>query len=251
MVQQYVNPITQLPVWSLDAGGNVIQTGNVTSGDGYLLTATASPPVPSSGLLKFFSPDGVTLATLDASGRQVTLTTSTGQQSFTSGTGPVVTTTGTANGEVLYDAVGADATSVALAASVTGDAFDRFRALVTGLLSWGTGSGARDTSFGRLAAAIVGSTDSSIAVDLAGKGFQVKEGANAKQGTSTLAAGTVVVANTSVTANSRIFVTSQADGGTPGFLRVQTRTPGTSFTITSSSGTDTSTVAWEIFEPAP
>lgn len=250
-MQQYLNPVTQLPVWSLDQNGNVIQAGNVTSGDGYLLTATASPAVPSSGLIKFYSPDGVTLATLDATGRSTTLTTSTGQASFSSATGPVVTATGTANGEVLYDAVGNDATSVALAASVNGDAFDRFRALVTGLLSWGPGSGARDTSFGRLAAAVIGSTDSSIATDKAGLGFQTKEGTNAKQGTATLVAGTVVVANTSVTANSRIFLTAQATAGTAGALGVSARTAGTSFTITSTSGTDTSLVAYEIFEPAP
>jgi hypothetical protein len=52
-----------------------------------------------------------------------------------------------------------------------------------------------------------------------------------------------------VTANSRIFLTCQTPGGTPGFLRVSARTAGTSFTILSSSGTDTSVVAWEIFEP--
>jgi len=44
-------------------------------------------------------------------------------------------------------------------------------------------------------------------------------------------------------------VDDNADGGTPGWLRVSARTPGTSFTITSSSGTDTSTVAYQIFEP--
>lgn len=83
-----------------------------------------------------------------------------------------------------------------------------------------------------------------------GKGVQVKEGSNAKQGTATLVAGQAVVSNTSVTSTSRIFLTSQADGGTPGFLRVSTRTAGTSFTIQSSSASDTSTVAYEIFEPA-
>ncbi len=88
-----------------------------------------------------------------------------------------------------------------------------------------------------------------VDVSVAGKGLQVAEGSNAKQGTVALVAGSKVVANTSVTASSRIFVTSQADGGTPGWLRITARTPGTSFTITSSSGTDTSTVAYEIFEP--
>jgi len=61
----------------------------------------------------------------------------------------------------------------------------------------------------------------------------------------------VTVSNNSVAANSRIFLTSQADGGTPGFLRVSARVNGTSFTITSSSGTDTSTVAWMLVKPAP
>lgn len=83
-----------------------------------------------------------------------------------------------------------------------------------------------------------------------GTGFRVKEGSNAKQGTAVLSGGTATVSNTSVTANSRIFLTSQVDGGTPGFLRVSARSAGTSFTITSSSGTDTSTVAYIIFEPA-
>lgn len=81
-------------------------------------------------------------------------------------------------------------------------------------------------------------------------GLRVAEGANAKQGTAVLVAGSVVVANTSVTANSRIFLTSNVPGGTPGFVRVSARTAGTSFTITSSSGTDTSTIAYQIFEPS-
>jgi hypothetical protein len=89
-----------------------------------------------------------------------------------------------------------------------------------------------------------------VAVTAPGFGLQVKEGTNCKMGRATLTAGSVVVANTSVTAVSEIFLTSQADGGTPGWLRVSARTPGVSFTITSSSATDTSTVAYRIDEPA-
>lgn len=89
-----------------------------------------------------------------------------------------------------------------------------------------------------------------ISTVTAGIGFKIKEGSNAKMGVATLVAGSVVVANTSVTASSRIQLTSNADGGTPGWLRVSARTAGTSFTITSSSGTDTSTVAYLIMEPA-
>jgi hypothetical protein len=93
-------------------------------------------------------------------------------------------------------------------------------------------------------------TAGQTALQTAGAGLSVKEGSNCKQGTATLVAGTVVVNNTSVTASSRIFLTSQADGGTPGFLRVSARTAATSFTITSSNAADTSTVAYEIFEPS-
>ncbi len=64
--------------------------------------------------------------------------------------------------------------------------------------------------------------------------------------TVTLVGGTKVVPSTAVTASSNIFLASQVSGGTPGFLRVSARTPGTSFTITSSNGADTSIVAWVI-----
>jgi hypothetical protein len=90
-----------------------------------------------------------------------------------------------------------------------------------------------------------------LLISTIGKGLQVKTGANAKIGTAVLVAGTKTVANTSVTANSRIFLTSQVDGGTPGFLRITTITAATSFVITSSNAADTSTVAWYIVESIP
>jgi hypothetical protein len=79
--------------------------------------------------------------------------------------------------------------------------------------------------------------------------LEVVEGSNAKMGTATLVAGTVTVNTTAVTASSRIFLTAQNTGGTAGALRVSARVNGTSFTITSTSGTDTSSVAWLIIEP--
>ena len=86
--------------------------------------------------------------------------------------------------------------------------------------------------------------------DFVGKSSpKLEDGSNKAMGVATLVGGTVTVNNTKVTANSRIFLTSQADGGTPGALRVSGRVAGTSFTITSSSGTDTSTVAFQILEP--
>ena len=73
--------------------------------------------------------------------------------------------------------------------------------------------------------------------------------ARIRHGVATLVGGTVTVSDANVTANTRIMLTSQSDGGTPGWVRVSARTPSTSFTITSSSGTDTSTIAWVMFEP--
>lgn len=142
-----------------------------------------------------------------------------------------------------------DAASRALGIRVTGDAQQRFVLGTDGSMAIGAGgSSARDTFVGRSAAGVYSVTTGSFSVTTAGQGLRVKEGSNAKQGTAVLAAGTATVANTSVTATSRIFLTSQADGGTPGWLRVSARVAGTSFTITSSSASDTSTVAYEIFE---
>lgn len=68
-------------------------------------------------------------------------------------------------------------------------------------------------------------------------------------GTVTLVGGTATVNNKFTPSTGGIFLTSQVDGGTPGFLRVSSRVTGTSFTITSSSGTDTSTVGYLIIPP--
>lgn len=88
-----------------------------------------------------------------------------------------------------------------------------------------------------------------VSLITAGSGLEVAEGSNATMGIATLSAGAVTVNTTKVTANSRIFLTGNVDGGTPGWVRVSARSAGTSFTITSSSGTDTSQVAWIIIEP--
>ncbi|MFD4547275.1 glycosyl hydrolase family 28-related protein [Streptomyces sp. NPDC058466] len=139
----------------------------------------------------------------------------------------------------------------ALAINVNGsDSVDRYRLLGDGSQQYGTGAATRDTTWGRQGVAQIGTPDSDIIIGLAGKGLRIKEGTNAKMGTAVLVGGTKAVATTAVTATSRIYVTSNADGGTPGWLRVSTRTAGTSFTIQSSSASDTSTVAWMIVEPA-
>jgi hypothetical protein len=113
------------------------------------------------------------------------------------------------------------------------------------------GDTGRDTSWGRLGPAQIGSADADLVVGRAGKGIKVKEGSNAKMGTVTLAGTTpVTVPTTAVTAASRIFLTVQSPAGTPsGVAYVASRTPGASFSVKGMPG-DTSTVAWLIMEPA-
>lgn len=105
------------------------------------------------------------------------------------------------------------------------------------------------TAFSRTTGAY-SAVNADMRIATVGKGLKVAEGTNGKLNRATLVAGTVTVANTSVTATSEIFAFCQTPGGTPGFLRVSARTPGTSFTILSSSNTDTSVVAWQIVDPA-
>lgn len=71
---------------------------------------------------------------------------------------------------------------------------------------------------------------------------------SSRLGTAVLVGGTVTVSTTTVTGSSKIFLTSQTDGGVPGFLRITAISAGTSFTITSSNALDTSTVAYFILE---
>ena len=82
------------------------------------------------------------------------------------------------------------------------------------------------------------------------KGLKVKEGSNLYMGVATLSSGTVTVSNNAVTSTSRIFLTTQSPSGTVGCPYISARTAATSFTITSTSGSDNSTIAWQIINPA-
>lgn len=227
---------------TVDAAGNTTVYGALLVASGNVAFSTlAQAPNPAPGQLQLYSTDGSTLQLVGAGGNKTQMTVgrlnindpATGVT--TSGL-EAIATAHTASGKRFMGLQG------------TGDTQDHYTMDYDGKMQWGPGTSATDCALGRSAAGILSVSLGSLSVTTAGQGLAVKEGSNAKQGTSTLTAGSVVVANTSVTATSRIFLTSQVDGGTPGFLRVSTRTAGTSFTITSSSGTDTSTVAWEIFE---
>ncbi len=87
----------------------------------------------------------------------------------------------------------------------------------------------------------------------AGKGRKMQGGTNAKVGTATFVAGSVTVANTSVKAlaDQLVLVTVQAAGGTLGMPYVASRVVGTSITFTSTSASDTSTIAYELVDLTP
>jgi hypothetical protein len=70
-------------------------------------------------------------------------------------------------------------------------------------------------------------------------------------GTATLSSGTVTVTNSTVDASTRIFLTINSASGTVGTPYVSARSSGTSFTISSTSASDASTVAYFIVQPAP
>lgn len=95
------------------------------------------------------------------------------------------------------------------------------------------------------------SASGNLTLTAAGNKLCIKEGANASMGLATLALGSVTVANTLVTANTRIFLTAQAGSLNLGAVSVSARTPGVSFTISSSSLLDSRDVGYILIEPAP
>lgn len=143
------------------------------------------------------------------------------------------------------------ASANALAFNVAGTAAsDNARFLGDGTQQFGSGTGSRDTTWGRQGAAQIGTPDSDIVIGLAGKTLKVKEGTNAKMGTATLNGTTAVtISTTAVTSTSRIFLGFVTPAGTPGAPYVSAKTVGTSFQVKSVAG-DTSSIAWWIVEAA-
>ncbi|MFE6000274.1 glycosyl hydrolase family 28-related protein [Streptomyces sp. NPDC056454] len=85
---------------------------------------------------------------------------------------------------------------------------------------------------------------------LAGRTVVPSGGAAARLNTAVLVGGTVTVNTTAIGANSVVLLTTQTPGGTVGAPYVSARTAGASFTITSTSASDTSTVGWRIYDPS-
>lgn len=242
----------------LNVSGQTNMTGSSTSSTELVVSVSgdtaARLAVNANGVLNFGSGSAATDTNLYRAAPAQLQTDSAfqinGQAIISNGVSAAVSITGSVTGQQLLSATGADVTSRGLQTSVTGDTIARFVETVDGTLNWGPGgSTARDTSLSRNGVASL-STNGQLTFSTAGKGLTLTEGSNAKMGVVTLAAGTATVSTTAVTANSRIFLTAQSTGAAPGALRISTITAGTSFVITSTSGTDTSSVAWLIIEHA-
>lgn len=171
------------------------------------------------------------------------------RSSFSSPTAPLNTHT---LGQVRFR--GHDSTAPRTTATIAGIANQDWSAGS----AYGTDVRIQTTAAGATAAATrmtIGSAGTTLVGNLvlgtAGNQLQIKQGTNASAGVATLVAGTVTVNNTLVTANSMILPFGQNSSGTHGELTISARVAGTSFTITSSSATDTRSVAWLIIEPAP
>lgn len=115
------------------------------------------------------------------------------------------------------------------------------------------GSGA--TGNATLAGSLTISSDNTInsgnaIINTAGKTIKIKQGSNACAGTgAVLVGGTVTVNTTAAATGDIIFLNCTAAGGTQGIVRTSISN-GTSFTITSSNGADTSTYSWVILKAA-
>lgn len=70
-----------------------------------------------------------------------------------------------------------------------------------------------------------------------------------RQGNASLTTGTVTVPCTAVTSTSRIFLAPSNSPASQGRLYISGLNPGVSFTVSSSSGTDSSSFAWQILNP--
>lgn len=216
------------------AGGTATITGGAAGGDNTVDRNGGSVTITAGNAKGSAAGAAVTLnAGVGGLGTATTGGTG-GAQNINAGTGGVGSATGGIGGTVNISA-GAGGNSTAPGAG--GDIIFK-TALTTSL--------AEHFRVGKDGNSTVTAGDLKIAT--AGNGLQIKSGANCRTGTVALVLGVATVANTTITANTSIFLTSQADGGGIGSLRITAKTVATSFVITSSSLTDTSTVAWLLVE---
>jgi len=93
-------------------------------------------------------------------------------------------------------------------------------------------------------------TSGNVTLTAEGNALSIKEGSGAASaGADTMISGVLVINNTLVDTNTRIFPAAQEDTVT-GALRISSRTPGLTFTISSDDLTASGLVAWHFIIPA-
>lgn len=224
-------------------------SATILSGTGGItLTATNGAIAINSGTGALgISTDAAATAVSIASGAGaktliVGSTDTTSTSTLQSGSGGIALNSATGNGAISL-------TSGTGAINISDDA-------TAATLSIGTGAGAKTVN--------IGSTNTTSATNLtAGSGgvncatnFALTSAATQISmiggavtdfiGSALLSGGTATVANTNIAANDVILLSRSTTGGTEGTLSY-TISAGASFTITSTSGTDTSTIAYVIF----
>lgn len=123
-------------------------TATSSSADGTTQRATAS--------MFYNAPGGSTTSTLSVGASGVSANCEVG---VTVSTGNAVVVTGAATGQRLLGTTGHDVTSIAHAAGVTGEAFDRLRVTVDGEIAIGPGTATRDAFLARTGAGSIGTTN--------------------------------------------------------------------------------------------
>lgn len=133
-----------------DGGTNttILKSPNVVELTGSMTTPTVSVNGVQTG------PGGLAIGQAPGGGNTFRMT---------SGTSSAFQVTGTATGQQLVTAIGADVTTAAFQAQVTGDTIFRFRAFADGVMEWGPGNAGRDTKLRRAALGLL-ATDTAFAV---------------------------------------------------------------------------------------
>ncbi len=159
--------------------------------------------------------------------------------------------------------------SSGLGASIVGGGGSNFSlGTVTGIFNSSFSTGATTSTLGTIIGGSGNTVSANYATVLGGQGINaniantafaqniaittgrhyVQTGTSRSAGVATLVAGQVLVTNTLVTNSTLIMLSHQNTSGTLGHLYVSGITAGVSFSIGSSSGSDTSKVAWSLIE---
>lgn len=209
-------------------------TGNFTISTGPNITADTALLIDPNGEVRIVQDDLLVTRSDAGSAVEISITNSNAAASSDALLSLTADETGPSDAQVSYNQ------------STSGDAWSH------GMISGGSWQLCEGNALGANIAIQVDLTtrdtniNNNLILSSAGKQIQMVGGlATDFIGSAVLVGGTVTVANTNIAAGDRILVVRSTTGGTEGHLSY-TINAGVSFTINSSSGTDTSTVVYVI-----